>query len=166
MAIEEKYRTGDIVKKIIIFAWLVFFSHFACGYAKAEFLFCESFTSNWQPINAGSVFSSPTISWIASASKQYATQKLTVSIYKHVGDEEQLIKRGAIDVNPEWDTTGVRNMTLPGEGEYTVALTTVDGVAISKGRVKITGTTRPATEKQEVLGVNLGKLYNQYAPQK
>ena len=57
-------------------------------------------------------------------------------------------------------------MTLPGEGEYTVALTTVDGVAISKGRVKITGTTRPATEKQEVLGVNLGKLYNQYAPQK
>lgn len=154
------------MKKIFIFALMVLLAQVTCSHAKAEFLFCESFTNNWQPINAGNTFSSPTISWIASAAKQYATQKLTVSIYKHVGKEEQLIKRGTIDVNPEWDTTGVRNMTLPGEGEYTVSLTTTDGVAVSKGRVKITGTTSPATDKQEVLGANLAKLFNQYAPKK
>lgn len=42
-----------------------------------------------------------------------------------------------MDVRPVWDTTGVRNMTLPEEGTYILALDKPDGTPISSGMFTI-----------------------------
>ena len=78
-----------------------------------------------------------------------------------------LLERKPMDVRPAWDTTGVRNMALPEEGTYILALDKPDGTPISSGMftikaMSISGSPLP----EETLGTTLAKIFNKYLPKK
>lgn len=155
------------MKKLLLLALLLLAAPCCWAADAATFQFCETFDDQYKPVNPGEEFSGPTVSWIATAPRQYGIPAITVSIYKHEGAQEQLIKREKIDVNPSWDTTAMRNMPLPSEGEFTIALTTPDGASLGSGRVKITKMDTSVQPKpQETVGTTLKDLFNRYAPKK
>lgn len=153
------------MRKIPLFLLVAMLFSLPCFAVESAMVFCESINEKFEPINPGNEFKGSSVSWIATAKSSYGIPQLTVSVYRHEGSEEALVLRRNIDINPEWNTTGVRNMPLPSEGEYTVALTTPTGEAIGKGRVKlvkVNGNAKPA--KEETLGAKLQMLYERYAP--
>lgn len=129
--------------------------------------FCETFDDRFTPVKPGTEFTGPTISWIATAAKPYGKPSVIISIYKREGSQETLIERKTLDVNPTWDTSGIRNMPLPAEGEYVIALTTTEGEPLSSGKVRISRMEKDAPVKpQETLGARLEAVYNKYATKK
>ncbi len=129
--------------------------------------FCETFDDQFVPVKPGTEFTGPTISWIARAAKPYGKPSIIVSIYKREGSQETLIERKTFDVNPTWNTSGVRYMPVPEEGEYTVALTTMDGDPLSSGTFLISSMKKDApVQPEETLGARLEAMYNKYATKK
>ena len=129
--------------------------------------FCETFDDQWKPKNQGTEFHGTTVSWIATAEKPYGIPQITVSIYRHDGAKESLVERKTLEVSPEWDTTGIRYMPLPSEGEYTIALTTPDGTTLNKGKMKLVKAENAAAPpREETLGARLEALFNKYSPKK
>ena len=156
------------MKYFTIIITLLFLIHPCCYAADSqEIIFCETFNDQWKPVKRGTVFHAPTISWYATAKKIYGIPQITLSIYRHEGSKEILVQRRSIDVNPEWDTMGIRYMSLPSDGEFTIAITTPGGETLNKGRVKITNAGKTGTPpKEETLGARLEALFKKYAPQK
>lgn len=129
--------------------------------------FCETFDDQFTPVKPGTEFTGPTISWIARAATPYGKPSIIVSIYRREGSQETLIERKTIDVNPAWDTSGVRNMPVPAEGDYVIALTTMDGAPLSSGTVRISSMRQNApVQPEETLGARLEAMYNKYATKK
>lgn len=129
--------------------------------------FCENFDDSWNPIKEGNEFSEKSVSWIARIGKPFGVQQICVTIYKHDGISQKLLHRENIDINPSWDTFAVRNMDLPSEGEYTIALTNLNGDDITSGRVYIIKSESiEKPKKKEIKGGILEELFNRYAPKK
>ena len=129
--------------------------------------FCETFDDQFTPVNPGTEFPGPTISWIARSAKPYGKPSIIISIYKQEGSQETLIGRKTIDVSPTWDTSGVRYMPVPEEGDYIIARTTMDGDPLSSGKVKISSMKKDApVQPEETLGAKLEAMYNKYATKK
>ncbi|MBQ9406635.1 MAG: hypothetical protein IJU37_07880 [Desulfovibrio sp.] len=147
---------------------LTFFMPTCCFAADPpSIVFCESFDDNWKAKKKGTEFYGTTISWMATATKPYGLHRIILSVYRQDGAKETLVARKNIDVNPEWDTTGIRYMSMPAEGEYTLALTTPDGNLLNKGMVKLfKGNSLAVEHKEETLGAKLEALFKKYAPQK
>lgn len=130
-------------------------------------VFCESIDDQFNPVKPGTEFTGPTVSWIARAAKPYGKPSITVSIYKKDANQETLIDRKTLEVNPTWNTSGVRNMPVPAEGDYLVALTTADGETLSSGMVRISSMKQDAPVKpEETLGAKLEAMFNKYATKK
>ena len=130
-------------------------------------LFCRTLNDKWEPIDPSETFETNVVSWIAQGEKSFETPRIIISRYKKVGAEERLLERKSMDVRPVWDTTGVRNMTLPEEGTYILALDKPDGTPISSGMftikaMSISGSPLP----EETLGTTLAKIFNKYLPKK
>ena len=161
------------MKRILGFALAILAALWAVPSAAADavqpgaIVFCETFDDQFTPVKAGNEFSGPAISWIARAAKPYGKPSIIVSVYKRDGSQEMLIDRKTIDVNPAWDTSGIRYMPFPAEGDYVIALITVDGEPLSSGKVKISSFNENAPVKpEETLGARLEAMYNKYATKK
>ena len=154
------------MKNTLFFVFLLLVLPSICLAAEnGSITFCENFDDQWNPIKPGTEFQGITISWIATAEKQYGIPEITLTVYKHDGKKETLINRKNIEVNPEWDTTGIRFMTFPSEGEYTITLTTPKGEILNKGRiVLLDGKSSGTPPKEETLGARLEALFKKYSP--
>ena len=134
---------------------------------KGSIVFCKNFNDKWEPQGAGSSFEGSLVSWIAKSDESYGVQQLFLSIYEKKGSEEALFKREPIEVRPAWNTTGMRNMALPGKGDFLLSLEKQDGTILSEGKVTILSASQGDTAKNvktETLGANLADLFNKYLP--
>jgi hypothetical protein len=130
-------------------------------------VFCGAFSDAWEPQGAASVFDSNVVSWMTRLEKPFGIQKVVLSVYTRVGFEERVVLRQTLDVRPTWNVYGMRNLVLPGKGEYVVALEGTDGSVFCEGKVAVGEAKKDAGEvKTETLGAALAKLFEQYAPKK
>lgn len=141
----------------------------ALGAEKGSIVFCAGFSDSWEPRGVAASFDTPLVSWIAKSGEAYGAQQLSLGIYKIEGAEERLLERRTIEVRPAWNTTGMRNMVLPGKGVFLLALEKKDGTMLCDGKITITGeraASAKAAPKTETLGANLSDLFNKYKPKK
>lgn len=130
----------------------------------AGFVFCETFDDKYTPVNPGDTFASGTVSWVTHSDKPFGVLALSLSIYKVEGQEEKLVKRQQVDINPDWDTIGIRYIPVE-EGNLKFALTTLDGKTVCAGMVNISKPEKAEEpKKQETLGGRLEALFNHYKP--
>ena len=161
-----------MLKKSIVTCWCFMFFVLSLSQQgncaeQNHILFCRTFNDKWEPIDPSETFETNVVSWIAQGEKSFETPRIIVSLYKKIGAEERLLERKPMDVRPAWDTTGVRNMALPEEGTYILALDKPDGTPISSGMftikaMSISGSPLP----EETLGTTLAKIFNKYLPKK
>lgn len=155
----------------VVFACLAFFAWLAPGSAFAvepgTVVFCEGINDQFQPVNPGSQFPGPAVSWLATAANPFGKPAITISIYRNNGPSQTLLSRANMDVNPAWDTIGIRNMPIPEEGEYMVAVNSVDGQQLASGTVTITKAENDTPPPpKETVGTTLEAIYKKYAPKK
>jgi hypothetical protein len=131
-------------------------------------VFCKGFTDKWEPIEPATEFTTNKVSWLYSASKPYGTPQIMLSIYyKNENEMEKLLFRTNIDVNPNWNASGVKDMTFPLPGLYTLTFSTLSGEPIATGSVKIIEKKveeKPFEEQKKMEGTTLEAIFNKYKP--
>lgn len=154
------------MKKILLFLGLCL--GFA-GIVRAEsaLVFCETFNDDFVPQNVGTTFPGPGISLFLAQDKPFASPSLTITLYRRDGKRETLIDRASFEINPQWTAYGIRNLPMPGPGEYSIGFTLPDGSPIAQAQVAITGGTgeKPIEPREEV-GGTLEKVFNKYSTKK
>jgi hypothetical protein len=134
---------------------------------KTKVIFCKDLDENLKPKDEQATFDTNIISWRIEQEDAFGVPQLTVSLYNKDGVKETFIKREKFDVRPTWNQFGVKNMTLPGKGEYILSVEGKEGVVLGDGSVTVGEAKKDAPEvKQETLGATLGKLFDKYAPKK
>ena len=134
---------------------------------QSHILFCRTFNDKWEAIETSEIFETNVVSWISQGEDSFGTPRIIVSLYRKIGAEERLLERRSMDVRPAWNTTGVRNMTLPKEGTYILSLDKPDGTPISQGMFTIKAmAASPSPLPEETLGTTLAKIFNKYLPNK
>lgn len=157
---------GDMKKLLCVLA-LLLLPVMAFAADKQGMVFCDTFDEHWKPVNENTQFGTLSVSFIAHVEKSFGIPKITMTVYKVVAEEETLLKREDMDINPTWDTFGVRYLALPDDGVYNIALTTPEGGSLVSGKVTISKAAKGGeVKKQETLGTRLEKLFNKYAPKK
>lgn len=146
---------------------VIFFGMAGHAMAAGTLVFCESLNEQFEPQNVGSSFPGPTVNLILTQDEPFGSPTLTATVYKRDGNQETVLERSNFDINPKWTAYAIRNMALPGPGNYAIGFTTPDGRTIAHEQVALTGghTEKPG-EPQETLGGTLEKVFNKYAPKK
>ena len=139
-------------------------------FADGEIVFCNSFDDQFNPENPGTEFASTQISWFAKFDKPLGVPIVVISLYQNQNENnQQLILREPMQVNPNWNAIGFRNSLFPSEGTYEVAVNLEDGKNLANGIVKLikasaTETVKVEPKKEEKVGTSLEDLFNRYAP--
>lgn len=151
------------MKRLVSACLAILLTAGSCLAADAGIRFCEGIDEQWNPIGEGGRFAAPQVSWILTSEKPFGVPALMVSVYRKKGSEETVAFRKTLDINPEWNMAGMRNMALPGAGDYSLAVTLPDGRAVASAPVSA-GDGKAPEKKEETVGALLKQLYERYAP--
>ncbi|MDR2054410.1 MAG: hypothetical protein LBQ10_00840 [Desulfovibrio sp.] len=158
-------RSRLFYRGVLLFLCILGLSATAAYAEAVQIVFCKNFSDSWEPQGQTETFDSNVITWIAKSQEPFGVQQLSLSLYKRQGEQEQLLKRENLDVRPTWNTFGLRNMVLPGEGTYLLSLAKGDGKVIGEGVVVVTAVQKDtASVKTEARGTTLAELFEKYAP--
>lgn len=155
-------------KKIL--AGLALLASATAALAESTVQFCESFDDHFVPVNVNSTFSGLQVSAFALFEQQIKRNKLVITLYKDDPEtgSQALIDRTTNDVNPRWDSFGIRNLLLPEYGQYSVSFELEDGTQMASGSFTLTEPAADEPVKEikptEKVGTTLEDLFNKYAP--
>jgi hypothetical protein len=133
----------------------------------AEIIFCQSFSDDLKPQDMKTVFQTNIISLLLHSKKEFGTERLTLSIYLKSGTQEKVLTRETVDIRPAWNIYGMKNLVLPGAGEYILSFSAADGKQLAEAAVTVGAEKKDApAPKTETRGATLKQLFEKYAPQK
>lgn len=155
-------------KKIL--AGIAFLACANCAWAEAEVKFCETFDENFVPVNVNTSFSGLQVSAFTLFEQPIGRNQIVISLYQDdsTNGTQALLDRSTNDVNPRWDSYGVRNLLLPDYGNYTLSFELADGTPMATGSFTLTEPAPDEPVKEilptEKVGTTLEELFNKYAP--
>lgn len=128
---EKNWKLRIIVAIVCVFiAYLIFTPS-----EETKLIFCESVDDELNPINQSETFSPGEITAFVKSSNSFGTSIIQLSVYKVAGKQEELVDRGKVEINPEWDAFAYP-ITLFNKGQYKVVVKK-DGDLITDNKVTI-----------------------------
>jgi hypothetical protein len=135
--------------------------------SNAEIIFCKSFSDDLTPQDTATIFETNIVSFLLYNKTAFGTEQLTLSIYMKSGAQEEVLMRESVDIRPAWNIYGMKNLVLPGAGEYILSFSAADGKQLAEAAVTVGAEKKDApVPKTETHGATLKQLFEKYAPQK